>query len=95
MNRLHVITFRLLIFAVALSSCLVARTLAQKPTPSPSSQAATKPDDKAGKKEEQENPFAPEPAGPLPAGMTGAIVMPSASVNSGWRLTTWNCTSWR
>ena len=72
MNRLHLITFRLLLFAVALSSCFVARTLAQKPTPSPSSQAATKPDDKAGKKEEQENPFAPEPAGPLPAGMTGA-----------------------
>lgn len=72
MNRLHVITFRLLIFAVALSSCLVARTLAQKPSPSPSPQAATKPDEKAGKKEEQDNPFAPEPAGPLPAGMTGA-----------------------
>src|SRR6185369_729538 len=45
---------------------------AQKPSPSPSSQAATKPDEKATKKEEQENPFAPEPAGPLPAGMTGA-----------------------
>ncbi|HKG58975.1 MAG TPA: hypothetical protein VKB05_04280 [Pyrinomonadaceae bacterium] len=71
MNRLRVITFRLLIFAVALSSCLVARTLAQTPTPSPSSQQAAKPDDKAAKKE-QENPFAPEPAGPLPAGMTGA-----------------------
>lgn len=72
MNRLRVITFRLLIFAVALSSCLVARMLAQTPTPSPSSQQATKPDEKAAKKEEQDNPFAAEPAGPLPAGMTGA-----------------------
>src|SRR5215217_7440167 len=72
MNRLRVITFRFLLVAVALSSCLVARTFAQKPSPSPSSQAATKPDEKATKKEEQENPFAPEPAGPLPAGMTGA-----------------------
>jgi len=72
MNRLRVITFRLLLVAVALSSCLVARTLAQKPTPSPSSPQATKPDEKTTKKEEQENPFAPEPAGPLPAGMTGA-----------------------
>jgi len=69
MNRLHVITFRLLIIAVALSSCLVTRTLAQKPSPSPSSQEAAKsPDDKKA----QDNPFAPEPAGPLPAGMTGA-----------------------
>ncbi|MEN3327108.1 MAG: hypothetical protein V7638_1915 [Acidobacteriota bacterium] len=71
MNRLLVITFRLLIFAVALSSCLVARTLAQTPKPSPSTQQAAKPDDKAAKKEE-ENPFAPEPAGPLPTGMTGS-----------------------
>src|SRR5215217_2474633 len=69
MNRLHAITFRLLIIAVALSSCFAARTLAQTPTPSPStSQEATKPPDK----KEQDNPFAPEPAGPLPAGMTGA-----------------------
>jgi hypothetical protein len=68
MNRLHVITFRLLIIAVALSSCLVTRTLAQKPSPSPSSQEAAKTPDV---KKEQDNPFAPEPAGPLPAGMTG------------------------
>jgi hypothetical protein len=48
---------------------LVTRTLAQKPSPSPSSQEAAKsPDDKKA----QDNPFAPEPAGPLPAGMTGA-----------------------
>src|SRR5262245_53951087 len=73
MNRLRVITFRLLLIAVALSSCLVARTLAQKPSPSPSSQETKKtPDEKAAKKEAQENPFAPEPAGPLPAGMMGA-----------------------
>jgi len=69
MNRLHAITFRLLIIAVALSSCLVTRTLAQTPSPSPSpSQDATKAPDK----KEQDNPFAPEPAGPLPSGMTGA-----------------------
>ena len=69
MNRFHAITFRLLIIAVALSSCFATRTLGQTPSPSPSAaQDATKPPDK----KEQENPFAPEPAGPLPAGMTGA-----------------------
>ena len=69
MNRLDAITFRVLIIAVALSSCFVIGTMAQTPSPSPStSQEATKAPDK----KEQDNPFAPEPAGPLPAGMTGA-----------------------
>ena len=69
--NLNAITFRLLIIAVALSSCFVTRTSAQTPSPSPSaSQEATKAPDK----KEQENPFAPEPAGPLPAGMTGADI---------------------
>jgi hypothetical protein len=45
---------------------LAVSTFAQTPTPSPS-QEATKPPAK-----EDDNPFAPEPAGPLPAGMTGS-----------------------
>jgi len=67
MNRVHDIAFRLLVASFVLCSCFVAGTLAQTPSPSPSpSQAATK--------EEQTDPFAPEPAQPLPAGMTGSDV---------------------
>ena len=36
------------------------------------SQEAAKTPDARRREEEQENPFAPEPAGPLPAGMTGS-----------------------
>jgi hypothetical protein len=63
MNRVHDIAFRLLIASFVLCSCLIA--LAQTPSPSPSpSQEATK--------EEPADPFAPEPAQPLPPGMTGS-----------------------
>ena len=56
MNRL--IAFRLLITSLFLCSCFIATTLAQTPSPSPSPSPS--------------NPFAPEPAPPLPAGMTGS-----------------------
>src|SRR5215217_6340458 len=74
MNRIHEMVFRYLIVVVALCSCFATRTMAQtpSPSPSPSQEAAKTPDTKPAVKKEQDNPFAPEPAGPLPAGMTGS-----------------------
>ncbi len=69
MSRLHDITLRLLMASLVLCSCFVATTLAQTPSPSPSPNAAGTPDQT---KQEQANPFAPEPAQPLPPGMTGS-----------------------
>ena len=62
MNRVHKIIFRLLIASFACALFAVT-TLAQTPSPSPRRhEAAATP----------ENPFAPETAAPLPAGMTGS-----------------------
>ncbi len=72
MNRLQDIISRLLIASFVLCSCFVASTPAQTPAPSPA-QETTKPDSKTAK-EEEKDPFAPEPAAPLPAGMTGSDV---------------------
>src|SRR5215831_8538642 len=63
MNRVNTVAFRLLIAFVALCSCLASRTLAQTSSPSP----AAKPANQA-----PANPFAPQPAPPLPEGMTGS-----------------------
>jgi len=63
---MHHIALRLILASLVLCSGLAVSTFAQTPTPSPSQQA-TKPPAK-----EDDNPFAPEPAGPLPAGMTGS-----------------------
>src|ERR1700752_973558 len=67
MNRINNIASRLLIASFVLCSCFAATAFAQNSTPSPS-QDATKPADKQA----QADPFAPEPAGPLPEGMTGS-----------------------
>src|ERR1043166_9292192 len=61
MNRVRTLTFRLLIASILLSSSFAAKTLAQTPSPSPSPTPAA-----------PQNPFAPQPAPPLPAGMTGS-----------------------
>src|SRR5712664_466585 len=61
MNRLRTI-FCLLVALIVLCSCFAARTLAQTPSSTPSATPAAQP----------ANPFAPEPAPPLPAGMTGS-----------------------
>ena len=66
MIRVQDIAFRLLIAPLLLCACFAITALAQTPTPSPS--PAAKPADK----QEQANPFAPEPAKPLPPGMTGS-----------------------
>jgi hypothetical protein len=60
MNRVHSITFRLLLAGLFLCSCFASTNLAQTPSPSPTP--------------ETKDPFAPEPAPPLPAGMTGSDV---------------------
>ena len=67
MIRVHNIAFRLLIAPLLLCACFAATALAQTPTPSPSPTAK-----QADQKQEQANPFAPEPAQPLPPGMTGS-----------------------
>jgi hypothetical protein len=69
MSRVRTIAFRLLTASLVLCSCLTARTLAQTPSPQPSPTPTpeSKPADQEGR-----NPFAPEPAPPLPAGMTGS-----------------------
>jgi hypothetical protein len=63
MNRVHRIAFQLFVALVVLCSCFAAKTLAQtsSPSPAPSATPAAPP-----------NPFAPQPASPLPAGMTGS-----------------------
>ena len=72
MNRVH----HLLLAVIILCSCFGIQTMAQKPSASPSPEAT---------KKEQDNPFAPEPAGPLPAGMTGADVNdPRAKLSPGF-----------
>src|SRR5690349_6656089 len=72
MNRVH----HLLLAVIILCSCFGIQTMAQKPSASPSPETA---------KKEQNNPFAPEPAGPLPAGMTGADVNdPRAKLTPGF-----------
>ncbi|HZF40728.1 MAG TPA: hypothetical protein VE715_18040 [Blastocatellia bacterium] len=69
MNRVHTMTFRLLVGALLLWSCFAGKMQAQTPSSQESTKAANaKPDQKKA----EEDPFAPEPAPPLPAGMTGS-----------------------
>ncbi len=70
MNRVHTMLFRLLVASLVFWSCFAARTQAQ--TPSPSQESPKAPETKPSNREEGANPFAPEPAAPLPAGMTGS-----------------------
>lgn len=64
MNRVHAIISQLLMTSLTLCLCFVVTAFAQTPTPSPQSAA----------KEQEADPFAPEPPQPLPAGMTGSDV---------------------
>src|SRR5262247_211910 len=69
MNRLHAMAFRLLVGSLLLLSCFAGKMQAQ----TPSSQESTKPANaKPDQKKAEEDPFATEPAPPLPAGMTGS-----------------------
>jgi len=69
MNRVRSATFQLLVAFVVLCSCFAARTQAQTPSPSPPTKA---PETKPANQNGEANPFAPAPAPPLPAGMTGS-----------------------
>jgi hypothetical protein len=71
MNRVHTIAFRLLTASLVLCSCLAARTLAQTTSPSPQPSPTPTPESKPAN-QNGGNPFAPESAPPLPAGMTGS-----------------------
>src|SRR5262249_58431653 len=69
MNRVHTMTFRLLVGSLLLWSCFAGKMQAQTPSSQESTKAANaKPDQKKA----EEDPFAPEPAPPLPAGMTAS-----------------------
>jgi hypothetical protein len=78
MKRSPSLVFRLLIaaFAVAFLSSVTVRLQAQTPPPAPAAKAAPA--------EEEEDPFAAEPATPLPPGMTGSTTDdPRASLKPG------------
>ena|SRR5437867_8877278 len=82
MTRVQIMASRFLIALILLCSCFAARTQAQTPSPSPES--AKTPETKPANQEEKADPFAPEPAAPLPAGMTGSDVNdPRAKLNPG------------
>jgi hypothetical protein len=67
MNRVSRVAFRVAVAAMILCSGM-SRMQAQTPAPAPSAQQPSK------APEAQENPFAPQPAPPLPPGMTGSDV---------------------
>jgi hypothetical protein len=67
MNRVSSVAFRVAVAAMILCSGM-SRIQAQTPAPAPSAQVPAK------APEAQENPFAPQPAPPLPPGMTGSDV---------------------
>jgi hypothetical protein len=86
MNRVSSVAFRVAVAAVFLCSG-VSRIRAQEPAATPPTQGAPKQDsskqdtgkpgatkDEKGDEEENENPFAPQPAPSLPPGMTGSDV---------------------
>ena len=70
MNRVTTFAFRLLVPSLVFWSCLATGTQAQTPSPSPPS--TTAPETKPANQDGEANPFAPAPAPPLPAGMTGS-----------------------
>jgi hypothetical protein len=71
MSRVRTTAFRLLTASLVLCSCFAAGTLAQTSRPSPQPSPTKTPESKPAA-EDGGNPFAPEPAPPLPAGMKGS-----------------------
>jgi hypothetical protein len=71
MSRVHTIAFRLLTAFFVLCSCFATWTLAQTPSPSPSPESVKTPESKPAE-QGGGNPFAPESAPALPAGMKGS-----------------------
>ncbi|HEY0431106.1 MAG TPA: hypothetical protein VGC61_04785, partial [Pyrinomonadaceae bacterium] len=68
MTRVHAVAFRLFITSFLCLSLFVLNTRAQTPSPSPGTAQSSETKPAA----QEENPFAPEPAPPLPTGMTGS-----------------------
>src|SRR5215510_11999538 len=82
MNRVPTMTFRLLVGSLLLWSCFAGKVQAQTPSSQESTKAANaKPDQKKA----EQDPFKPEPAPPLPAGMSGSDANdPRAKLKPGW-----------
>src|SRR5258706_7650330 len=77
MNRVHTIAFRMLLPSLVLLCWFSMRTQAQTPSPSPAPSATPAAPQNA-------NRFAPQPAPPLPVGMTGSDVNdPRAQLSPG------------
>ena len=78
--------FRLLVASLLLLPCFVGNMQAQTPSSQEAKKPAEiKPDQKPDQKKEEEDPFAPAPAPPLPAGMTGSDANdPRAKLTPGW-----------
>jgi hypothetical protein len=68
MNRVHTLAFRLLVGSLLLWFCFAGKMQAQ----TPSSQESTKAADAKSDQKQAESDLAPEPAPPLPSGMTGS-----------------------
>jgi hypothetical protein len=82
MNRVLTMTFRSLVAFILLWSCFAVKTQAQTP---PSQEAKKPAETNADQKKAEEDPFAPSPAPPLPAGMTGSDANdPRAKLTPGW-----------
>src|SRR5262245_44572395 len=69
MNRLHSLAFPLLIGSLLLCLCFAGEMQAQTPSVQETTKEANA---KSDQKKAEEDPFAPEPAPVLPAGMTGS-----------------------
>ena len=81
MNRVQTIAFRLLLACLVLL-CFVGEMQAQTP---PTQETKKPAETHADQKKAEEDPFAPAPAPPLPAGMTGSDVNdPRAKLTPGW-----------
>ena len=72
MNRVHTMAFRLLIASLLFCLCFATRIQAQTPSPSPTPESVKPAETKPANQNGGANPFAPAPAPPLPAGMTGS-----------------------
>ena len=74
MNRLHSMAFRLFVASTLFCLCFAAGIQAQTPSPSPAQEPTKPAEAKPTPEEDEENPFAPEPAASLPPGMTGSDI---------------------
>src|SRR5581483_8292328 len=82
MNRIYTLAFRLFVGCLLLWPCFAGQIKAQTP---PSQEPAKPANAQAEQKKAEEDPFAPEPAPPLPAGMTGSDVNdPRAKLKPGF-----------